>query len=118
MLVTQEDVTPMMKTFRILALIATLALVFTYKSAQAQNQNTQIEDTTTTDQSTTQSTGQATTPPATMGGSDFYVQQNQAMSTDTLRDTDEYNRADHRQFESFDREANRLQEIQNDSGGN
>jgi hypothetical protein len=120
MLVTQEDVTPMMKTFRILALVAMLALVFSYKSAQAQNQDTypQTQGTTTMDQSTTQPTDQDATPPATAGDSDsdISVQQNQPTSTDTLRDTDQYNRAGHRRFPSDDRESNRLQEIENDSG--
>jgi guanyl-specific ribonuclease Sa len=105
-----------MKTFSILALAVVLAVVFTLTSAQAQSQ-----DTTTTDQYTTQSTDQTTTP-ATPDDSMTGQQDQNAVSTpDTYSDTDQFNAngtSNDPNWKFYDREANRLQEIENDSGGN
>ncbi len=110
----------MMKTFRILALVATLALVFSFQSAQAQNQ-----DTNTSDQYTTQSTDQTTTTTTpTTDENGITVQQNEDMVStpdpyaDMAPNQPGGELTNDRSSKFFDRQANRVQEITNDSGGN
>ena len=103
-----------MKNLKILALVTMLALGLTL-SAQAQSQNT-----TTPDQYTTQPTDQTSSAPAVTNDNDTSMQQSQSSVTNPGVDNDSryattINNHDKRDPQS---ETNRLQEIENDSGGN
>jgi len=106
-----------MKNLRILAMVPVLALGFTL-SAQAQSQ-----DTTTSDQYTaTQSTDQTTPMTASPDNSSMPTQQTDstASSTSTFTNSDSDMNRERWTIEGreSDQVANRLQELQNDSGAN
>jgi hypothetical protein len=107
-----------MKEFRILALVTMLALGFTL-SAQAQTENT-----TGSDQYTTQSTDQTASAPAPSDNSSMFAQPSQStassasMSSDTDSDQNRNRVKAKPDLWESQQEADRLQEIRNDSGAN